>query len=64
MADQKTDAATRRQFLTLTGAAALGGVAAASVPTPSAAKQDDRSVPSSGYRETDHVRTYYELAGF
>ncbi len=54
----------RRDLLKLAG---LGGVtgaalAAASTGTAEAAAKVDRK--DSGYRETEHVRTYYELAKF
>ncbi len=63
---QKCDRAVadRRSFLKLAGAGAVaGGVALVSGEKPAeastAANETDRL-----YRETDHVRTYYELARF
>lgn len=56
----------RREFLkkaTVTGAAA--GVAAVVLSQESAeAAVASDSPKSSGYRETDHVKTYYDLARF
>ena len=54
----------RRELLKLGG---LGGVAGAALTASAsvraeAATEIDRS--DSGYRETEHVRTYYELAKF
>ena len=62
MSDTKEIRSTsRRDLLKLAGlAAGVAGVAAASGPAkaaPSAAREKD-----GGYRETDHVRKYYELA--
>ena len=62
MSDTKEIRSTsRRDLLKLAGlAAGVAGVAAASGPAkaaPSAARAGD-----GGYRETDHVRKYYELA--
>lgn len=57
----QTDVKRRRFLLALgaggaaSAAAAAQAVAAPVVPTP-AAKADEQT---SGYRETDHVRTYY-----
>jgi hypothetical protein len=58
---QQTDVRRRRFLLALgaggaaSAAAAAQAVAAPAVPTPAAAADEQ----SSGYRETDHVRTYY-----
>ena len=63
---QKCDRAVadRRGFLKLAGASAVaGGVALVSGETPAeagtAANESDRL-----YRQTDHIKTYYELARF
>ena len=64
MADPKSETASRREFLTLAGGATLGGVAAVATPEKSAAAKTDQTAQRSGYRETAHVRTFYELAGF
>ena len=54
----------RRDILKLAG---LGGVAGAALVAKSSGKAEaatDGSRRDSGYRETEHVRTYYELAKF
>lgn len=57
----------RRDFLKVVGpAAGAVGIAAAVVsgaPTKSAASSETGR-KNSGYRETEHVRKYYELARF
>lgn len=61
--DQKTNV-KRRDFLRGIGLAAgsAAGVAVMTVaPAPVAAEEADAS---SGYRETDHVRTVYQTARF
>ena len=59
---QDVDQTGRRDFLKLSalGAAAAGTVMA----TGSAAAEDAKLVSGSGYRETDHVKTFYETARF
>ncbi len=58
----------RRGFLRLTGlsAAAVGGAAAgvAAGPEPVEAATAMPDGKDKGYRETDHVKRYYELAKF
>jgi hypothetical protein len=54
----------RRDLLKIAG---LGGVAGAAAIATSAGKAEaaaEMDVKSSGYRETAHVRTYYDLAKF
>lgn len=54
----------RRDLLKIAG---LGGVAGAAAIASSSGKAEAASakdVKGSGYRETEHVRTYYELAKF
>lgn len=55
----------RREFLK--GAALSAGTAAvaavSAIPAPAEAKEDKAS-SDGGYQETEHVRTYYELARF
>ena len=54
----------RRGFLKLAGVGvAAGGVAMAVGKDPAQSRQDKPS-ESGGYRETEHVRTYYDLARF
>lgn len=52
----------RRDFLKLSllGSAAAAGAVAASRPAAAAEAEPE----GSGYRETDHVRTYYQTARF
>ena len=55
----------RRDFLK--GATLSAGTAAVAVvgAIPSTAKGKEKTVPANGgYQETEHVRTYYELARF
>ena len=62
----KTEAKTgtsRRDFLKTAGLA-TGAAAAAAVTTSKADAKSVDEPKSSGYQETDHVRTYYELARF
>ena len=54
----------RRDLLKIAG---LGGVAGAAAVATSAGKAEaaaELDTKSSGYRETEHVRTYYDLAKF
>ena len=52
----------RRDFLKLS---ALGAAAAGTVITAGSATADEaKSVSGSGYRETEHVKTFYETARF
>jgi hypothetical protein len=53
----------RRNFLKGTGLA-IGAVGAAVVPGSNAIAKTDAPQGHAGYRETEHVRTYYELARF
>jgi len=63
--DKETPNMARRDLLKKAGlAAGAAGVAAvASTGDAKAAVTDERSA-SAGYRETEHVQTYYELAKF
>ena len=56
-------AAGRRDFLKLAGVSAVTGtaaIAAGSATAETAAPHEG----AAGYRETDHVKTYYKLARF
>ena len=60
---EKDTKAGRRDFLKLAGVAAVtGGTALAT--GKSEAEAAEVSKDSGGYRETEHVRTYYESARF
>lgn len=64
--NDKTSAGTdRRGFLKLAGAGVAGsGAAIASAVVPAEAASKPADTNGGGYRETDHVRRYYELAKF
>lgn len=67
MADIKDKTiADRRDFLKLAGIAAAGSAVAvlSSAKEAKALTETEAETGSSGYRETDHVKKYYELAGF
>ncbi|PLX38144.1 MAG: formate dehydrogenase [Hyphomicrobiales bacterium] len=57
---------SRRDFFRQSGMAvgAAGGAAVALATGAEAAEPETRGKNSVGYRETDHIRTYYELAKF
>ena len=59
------EVANRREFLKRTGVAA-GAVAVGATQTAQAASLTEQpvEVSQSGYRESDHVKTYYDLARF
>ncbi len=62
-ADTKRETVGRRSFLKLAGiSAATGGAALAMGRTE--AEASEAGDGSQGYRETDHVKTYYKLARF
>lgn len=65
MKKDKANAETdRRSFLKLAGAGVVGtGAVAASSVVPAEAEAV-KPVEGHGYRETEHVRRYYELAKF
>jgi hypothetical protein len=57
--------AGRREFLKLAGIGTVtGGAALAAGAQTAAAAETRRSDGSLGYRETEHVKTYYKLAKF
>lgn len=61
---REEDTGKRRDFLKLAGLAAVtgGGLLAAGTTPAEAAVEAD--TPADGYRETEHVKTYYKLARF
>ncbi len=63
-ANSKDKAVGRRDFLKLSGVAAAAGGAALVNSEGDAEASEAKEVSSSGYRETDHVKTYYKLARF
>lgn len=56
-----TRAASRRDFLKK-AAVAVGAAGAAAAAGPAKAETPVTREQDGGYRETDHVRKYYELA--
>lgn len=63
--DKKAATADRRSFLKLAGASVVGGGAAAvAVASPAMAQAETEQKPGQTYRETEHVKRYYELAKF
>lgn len=64
MKDKAKSGTDRRGFLKLAGAGVVGsGAVAASTVVPAQA-ETEKPAESQGYRETEHVRRYYELAKF
>jgi hypothetical protein len=62
MSDQsRKNTAKRRDFLKLVGLGSVAGAAALATGTPPA-KAEAANPTTSGYRETAHVRKYYETA--
>jgi len=65
MTDNKTPKSpTRREFFKTAGLGAAAGVAAGLGAEPAPAQAADAVPQSQGYRETDHVKRYYELSKF
>jgi len=56
--------ADRRSFLKLAGLGALSGGAVLALDKSQAKASEATVKPTGSYRETDHVRTYYESARF
>lgn len=56
--------AGRREFLKLAGLGAVTGGVVLAAGQDRAEADEAKSETSAGYRETDHVKTYYELAKF
>ena len=65
MANSKSKSLPRREFLKAAGATgAAAGVAAVALSGKTVKAADLGGGSKSGYRETDHVKKYYELARF
>lgn len=62
--ERESPKAERRQFLKLAGLGAAGAAATVAGAEPAAAAVKAEKPGKQGYRETPHVRTYYELARF
>ena len=54
----------RRSFLKLAGVGAVTGGVAMALGEDPAQSREDEAAESGGYRETEHVRTYYDRARF
>lgn len=54
----------RRDLLKLAGLGSVAGAALVVTSTGKAGAAAEAGRKDSGYRETEHVRTYYELAKF
>lgn len=55
----------RREFLKAAGATgAAAGIAAVTLSGTSAEAAVSKAGKATGYQETDHVKTYYDLARF
>ncbi len=55
---------TRREFFKTASLGAAAGVAAGLVSDPAPAKAEAAPQHGQGYRETEHVKRYYDLAKF
>ena len=67
MSKKEVTSVGRRDFFRKAGlgAGALGAAAVGASATESkAAEADHKATGSAGYRETDHVKKFYELAKF
>ncbi len=60
---EKNAGTGRRDFLKMAGLGTLAG-GAARATAKGEAEAVETPVDGAGYRETDHVRTYYKLARF
>ena len=58
------DPMDRRGFLKLAGLGTTVGIATAVGGVANASELPDDKTKGSGYRETDHIKRYYELAKF
>jgi len=63
-ADTRSEKVGRRHFLKLAGLSAASGGAALTLGKDDAVASEAEADGASGYRETDHVKTYYKLARF
>jgi len=61
-AERKT--AKRREFLKLLGVGGVAGAAAMAAGGTAPAEAAEPTQPETGYRETAHVRKFYETAKF
>jgi len=65
MSENRKKSLPRREFLKATGiTGAVAGVAAVSLKGQPAEAVEMKASGRAGYRETEHIKTYYELARF
>jgi hypothetical protein len=57
-------AAKRREFLKLMGMGGVAGAATLAAGAVGSAEAGEAAKPQTGYRETAHVRKFYETARF
>lgn len=62
--ESKKQRVARRDLLKIAGLGGAAGAAALAGTTGKAEAATVENEKSSGYRETEHVRTYYDLAKF
>jgi len=62
--EAKKQRVARRDLLKMTGLGGVVGAAAIATKADKASAASAQDAKSSGYRETEHVRTYYDLAKF
>jgi hypothetical protein len=62
--DDKPKSTRRRQFIKLMGLGGLASAAAATTAVKQTAAAVDTRPPAKGYRETAHVKKFYDLAKF
>ncbi len=60
----KTTCLDRRGFLKFAGAGAVGSAAVLTSATVTEASEQQPDAVDGGYRESEHVKTYYKLARF
>ena len=64
MPSENDKAKLDRRSLLKGASLALGAAGAAAASKVSAAPPEEKKAETTGYSETDHVRTYYKLARF
>ena len=64
MTEKKEDAMSRRSFFGAAGKGVAVGAGAVVAAVSSAGAAEVEVQEGSGYRETDHVKTYYNSARF
>ena len=64
MSEKEVKSVGRRDFFRKAGVGALGAAAVGLTAAEAGAASPASSSEGSGYRETEHVKKYYELARF